>query len=214
MSCKNAIVKSNDQFNPNECYYCKHICEYHQKTLKSEPEKREDRRPYGVNEAVQVGVPNAKYGKGHYMFDPTKDAMYQLPANNDNLAFIRTAWMNEVDERKLQNHWHDPGDLNNRPMSYALSELMRGQLELTSNFLTTQKTLYANYCASLSKLVQAPLDTEHDKVIYPTLFKEAPKKETVEEEPEKEANYESEFESESSEEEDTIVPTEISVQSD
>ena len=208
--------KRDKKRRSQSCYYCKHICEYHQKTLKSETEKREDRRSHGVNEAVQVGVPNAKYGKGHYMFDPTKDAMYQFPANNDNLAFIRTAWMNEVDERKLQNHWHDPGDLNNRPMSYALSELMRGQLELTSNFLTTQKTLYANYCASLSKLVQAPLDTEHDKVIYPTLFKEPPKKESenVEEEQGKEAHYESEFESESSEEENTIVPTEISVQSD
>ena len=200
------------------CYYCKHICEYHQKSLKSETEKDKEKKPHGVNEAVQVGAPNAKYGKGHYMFDPTKDAMYQFPANNDNLAFIRTAWMNEVDERKFQDLWHQQGESSHRPMSYALSELMRGQLELTSNFLTTQKTLYANYCASLSKLIQEPLHMEHDKVLYPTLFKEAPKKgsESVPEEQEKEAHYESEFESESSEEEEenTIVPTEISVQSD
>ena len=171
-------------------------------------EKHEDKPR--INEAVQVGVPNAKYGSGHYMFDPTKDAMYQFPAH-DNLAFIRSAWMQEIDEKKVQN-LIQPGDSNN-PMSYALSELLRGQLELTSNFLTTQKALYANYCASLSKLIQQPISTEHDKVIYPTLFKEARESESVVEEEDKETQYESEFESES-EEENTIVPTEISVQSE
>ena len=35
-------------------------------------------------------------------------------------------------------------------MSLALSEMLRGQLELTSSFLESQKRLYATYCASLN----------------------------------------------------------------
>ena len=137
------------------------ICEYHQKTLKSE--KSESPKVVS-NEAIQVGIPNTKYGAGHYMFDPTKDAMFQFPGT-DNLAFIKSAWMNEVNEKKVQNEAFErlQSDSGN-PVTYALSELLRGQLELTSNFLTTQKTLYANYCASLSKLISQPVHTEHDKV--------------------------------------------------
>jgi hypothetical protein len=55
---------------------------------------------------------------------------------------------------------------NQNPLSYALSELLKGQLDLTANFLSTQKRLYANYCASLSTIMQEePKPAEFDKVI-------------------------------------------------
>ena len=43
-------------------------------------------------------------------------------------------------------------------MSLALSEMLRGQLELTSSFLESQKRLYATYCASLNAVssIQPP----------------------------------------------------------
>lgn len=47
------------------------------------------------SESVQVGQPNVKYGRGHYMFDPSLDVMTDFPgslSNNDYLAFIRSAW--------------------------------------------------------------------------------------------------------------------------
>ena len=54
---------------------------------------------------------------------------------------------------------------NQNPLSFALSELLKGQLELTANFLSTQKTLYANYCASLSAIMQDETHSEElDKV--------------------------------------------------
>ena len=54
---------------------------------------------------------------------------------------------------------------NQNPLSYALSELLKGQLDLTANFLSTQKRLYANYCASLSTIMQEePKSADFDKV--------------------------------------------------
>ena len=56
-----------------------------------------------ANESVQVGVSNLKYGHGHYMFDPSKDAMFNnRPQNNDdNLTFIRSAWADQLDTTKV-----------------------------------------------------------------------------------------------------------------
>ena len=39
------------------------------------------------------------------------------------------------------------------PLGQALSEMLRGQLDLTSSFLESQKRLYATYCASLNAVV-------------------------------------------------------------
>ena len=55
-----------------------------------------------TNESVQVGISNVKYGSGHYMFDPSKDAMFDVPPKNeDNLAFIRSAWTDQIDTTKI-----------------------------------------------------------------------------------------------------------------
>lgn len=93
------------------CYYCENVCEYHlsklqkpDKSEKSEKEKKAKKekkqnkpKVATTNESVQVGVPNVKYGHGHYMFDPLKDAMHQNQIyNNDHLAFIRSAWTQET----------------------------------------------------------------------------------------------------------------------
>ena len=97
-------------------------------------------------------------------------------------------------------------------MAYALSELLKGQLELTSHFLNSQKTLYANYCANLDKILLEP-PTKHEdfeKVIFSKRYQEAKEKPDEEE-------YEEEFESDSGEEEseeDSNVLTEITVETD
>ena len=44
-----------------------------------------------------------------------------------------------------------PSHINN-PMAFALSELLRGQLDLTANYLASQKQLYATYCSSLNTI--------------------------------------------------------------
>ncbi len=114
-------------------------------------------------------------------------------------------------------------------MAYALSELLKGQLELTANFLTTQKTLYANYCASLSHFVPQTDFSSFDKVIYPKKYEPATADPMIVSESsekisvivEEDIQYESEFEDESNnssssspeEDDDTVVPTELSVQS-
>ena len=56
-----------------------------------------------ANESVQVGVSNLKYGHGHYMFDPTKDAMFdnRPQIHDDNLTFIRSAWADQLDTTKV-----------------------------------------------------------------------------------------------------------------
>ena len=67
------------------CYYCENVCDFHLKQLKPDKEeserkakkkhkkKKKKRETKDVaNEAVQAGAPNAKYGYGHYLFDPSK----------------------------------------------------------------------------------------------------------------------------------------------
>ena len=41
------------------------------------------------------------------------------------------------------------------PLSRALSEMLKGQLDLTTSFLESQKRLYATYCASLNAIVSS-----------------------------------------------------------
>jgi hypothetical protein len=43
-----------------------------------------------------------------------------------------------------------PAYLTENPMTYALSEMLRGQLELTENFLNSQKKLYTAFVSSLN----------------------------------------------------------------
>ena len=79
------------------------------------PKKKDKEAKNVVNESVQAGVPNVKYATGHYMFDPTKDAMDETIFNqNDQLAFIRSAWMNETNNSKVQKDLHNiiQGNLN------------------------------------------------------------------------------------------------------
>jgi hypothetical protein len=59
-----------------------------------------------INEGVQVGVPSVKYGRGHYLFDPTKDALYQnteteTAGDTEHLAFIRSAWTSEINAKNV-----------------------------------------------------------------------------------------------------------------
>ena len=94
------------------CYYCDHVssfvyipfkrrenskfqlflqvCDFHMDKIKPAKEANNVK-----SESVQVGQPNVKYGRGHYMFDPSLDVMTDFPgslSNNDYLAFLRSAW--------------------------------------------------------------------------------------------------------------------------
>ena len=67
------------------CYYCENICDYHLEKINlpgaenikvpkkyGKEQKEKHKVKNFVNESVQVGNPNAKYGYGHYLFDPTQ----------------------------------------------------------------------------------------------------------------------------------------------
>ena len=135
----------------------------------------------------------------------------------DNLAFIRNVWVNDIATQKnIQKETHKVLQNHSNPMAYALSELLKGQLELTSHFLNSQKTLYANYCANLDKILLEPSSKHEDfeKVIFSRRYQEA--KDTAYK---NEEEYESEFESDSDEEKDiseenSNVVTEITVETE
>ena len=87
----------------------------------------------------------------------------------DNMAFIRTVWMKDITaQNKVQKEAQKIFKNHDNPMAYALSELLKGQLELTANFLSSQKSLYTNYCASLEKILKEPPVTHADfeKVLH------------------------------------------------
>ena len=66
------------------CYYCDNVCEYHMEKIKQKHgsgtgSSKKKKMKNGdklekemINEGVQVGNSNAKYGHGHYLFDPTQ----------------------------------------------------------------------------------------------------------------------------------------------
>ena len=80
------------------CYYCDNVCEYHMEKIKQKQnsgssktgsskkkrhkdieekvEKKLEKEM--INESVQVGNPNAKYGHGHYLFDPTQVRYFNI----------------------------------------------------------------------------------------------------------------------------------------
>ena len=65
-------------------------------------------------------------------------------------GFIKTVWQNDIkSQMKVQKDAQQTLENHKNPMAYALSELMKGQLELTAHFLSSQKSLYANYCGNL-----------------------------------------------------------------
>ena len=79
------------------CYYCDNVCEYHMEKIKQkhnsnggshtgsskrkkkrDEEKLEKLEKEMISESVQVGNPNAKYGHGHYLFDPTQVRYFNI----------------------------------------------------------------------------------------------------------------------------------------
>ena len=144
-----------------------------------------------------------------------QDALYNPQA--DNMAFIRNVWLNDISTQKnIKKETHKVLQNHSNPMAYALSELLKGQLELTSHFLNSQKTLYANYCANLDKILLEPPAKHEDfeKVIFSKRYQEA--KDTPNQ---NEEEYESEFETDSAEEEEiseenSNVLTEITVETE
>ena len=87
------------------------------------------------------------------LFSYFKDALYN-PEDTGNMAFIKTVWQNDIkSQMNVQKEAQQTLENHKNPMAFALSELMKGQLELTAHFLSSQKSLYANYCGNLGRYI-------------------------------------------------------------
>ena len=178
------------------CWYCTNACDYHrEKNLNvidgNEPHKSASKL---IDEGTQAGpsyIPSMREGmkNRHYLFDPCADAFFDYPrgvVSKDGMDSYRYDSKTEAAKiAKLYlttNPCQIPSSskdktqsivkgLNhvsgNNPMAFALSELLRGQLDLTANFLSSQKKLYATYCSNLDSIsLQKPHQKVFDDVLH------------------------------------------------
>ena len=160
------------------CWYCKHSCDYHRdKNLRLLSESQNSKFRHRIDESVQAGPSCLPWNEGmsnrHYLFDPCADALYDYPRskNYDNMDSYRYDSKSEAAKiaklylttnpcqgtsSSFQHKESLIKDMktigNSNPMAFALSELLRGQLDLTANFLASQKQMYATYCANLEMI--------------------------------------------------------------
>ena len=160
------------------CWYCKHSCDYHRdKNLRLLSEPQNSKSRHRIDESVQAGPSCLPWNEGmsnrHYLFDPCADALYDYPRskNYDNMDSYRYDSKSEAAKiaklylttnpcqgtsSSFQHKESLIKDMktigNSNPMAFALSELLRGQLDLTANFLASQKQMYATYCANLEMI--------------------------------------------------------------
>ena len=170
--------KRKSSRSSNSCWYCKHSCDYHrEKNLRLLSESQDSKYRHRIDESVQAGPSCLPWNEGmsnrHYLFDPCADALYDYPRskNYDNMDSYRYDSKSEAAKiAKLYlttNPCQEPSSSfqykeslikdmkttgNSNPMAFALSELLRGQLDLTANFLASQKQMYATYCANLEMI--------------------------------------------------------------
>ena len=160
------------------CWYCKHTCEYHRdKNMRHLFDKQVGSSRNMTDESIQAGPSCLPWTKGmnnrHYLFDPCADALYDNPRtkNFDPLDSCRYDSRSEAAKiaklylttnpcQGTSSSFQQKESLiknlktgeNSNPMAFALSELLRGQLDLTANFLASQKQMYATYCANLEMI--------------------------------------------------------------
>ena len=170
--------KRKSSRSSNSCWYCKHSCDYHRdKNLRLLSESQGSKSGHRIDESVQAGPSCLPWNEGmsnrHYLFDPCADALYDYPRskNYDNMDSYRYDSKSEAAKiaklylttnpcqgtsSSFQHKESLIKDMktigNSNPMAFALSELLRGQLDLTANFLASQKQMYATYCANLEMI--------------------------------------------------------------
>ena len=139
------------------------------------------RSPKTVDEGTQAGPSCLPFNAGmqnrHYLFDPCADAFFDYPRNMNPDVVDSYKYDTKMEAAKIAKLYltTNPGptptslshkkkesgftvgasqNSNNNPMAFALSELLRGQLDLTANFLSSQKKLYATYCSNLDLIAR------------------------------------------------------------
>ena len=178
------------------CWYCKNACDYHREknlnTLdRNEPHKSSSKL---IDEGTQAGpsyIPSMREGMNnrHYLFDPCADAFFDYPrgaVSKDGMDSLRYDSKTEAakiaklylttnpcqipssSKDKTQSIVKGLNQVSgNNPMAFALSELLRGQLDLTANFLSSQKKLYATYCSNLDSIsMHKPNENIFDDVLH------------------------------------------------
>ena len=160
------------------CWYCKNSCEFHRDRnlhllAESNPNKPRSSTKT-TDEGTQAGPSCIPWNDGmnnrHYLFDPCADALFDFPRTHDQnilnsyrhdskteaakvakLYLTTNPCQHQSKSRQQKESFitESKQTTNNNPMSFALSELLRGQLDLTANFLSSQKKLYAAYCSNL-----------------------------------------------------------------
>uniref|UniRef100_A0A0K2U1H7 DUF4614 domain-containing protein n=1 Tax=Lepeophtheirus salmonis TaxID=72036 RepID=A0A0K2U1H7_LEPSM len=84
-----------------------------------------------VDQYTQVELPRKEYIYGHYLFNPTLDMnYYSQDGTNLSETYLNSA-------------------------NHVINDMLKNQLDLTKNFLDSQKHLYLNYCQSLEDMVKA-----------------------------------------------------------
>ena len=143
-SSSRSKTRSNRRRNKKDssCYYCDRLCSFHRRSEMSivPPNLHTETAAKRVDEATQVGDPNVRFAE-HYMFDPTKDMLFQ------------NAWSSSTAAVATSNGFTIRGRAG-PPPTMALTELMKTQLDLTEGFLQAQRKLYISYCENLQLSIQ------------------------------------------------------------
>ena len=133
---------------PPKCPMCHSLCDYHKK-------KRHKRRRRHHPREDRPSIPAGR----HYLFDPTKDLLHNMGGGGGGSTasalaklFLTTSPATAAQDEVKGPYMGSIG-MTADPLGQALSEMLRGQLDLTSSFLESQKRLYATYCASLNAVV-------------------------------------------------------------
>ena len=140
-SHKKRRSKKRHHHRKTQCSMCRNLCDFHSKAFD----------PKIKDEGIQVGGFQGVGSARHYLFDPTQDLLfdtYNSQPSTLNLAKLFLTTNPGKSTRPKLNV-----DLNQDHLENALTEMLRGQLELTTEFLETQKRLYAAYCSSLNNVV-------------------------------------------------------------
>ena len=134
---------------PPKCPMCHSLCDYHKK------KRHKRRRRHHQREEDRSSIPAGR----HYLFDPTKDLLHNMGGGGSTASALAKLFLTTSpaaaaaqDEVKGPSYMGSIG-MTADPLGQALSEMLRGQLDLTSSFLESQKRLYATYCASLNAVV-------------------------------------------------------------
>ena len=178
------------------CWFCKNACDYHREKNINTLDRNEQHKSSStlIDEGTQAGpsyIPSMREGMNnrHYLFDPCADAFFDYPrgaVSKDGMddyrydskteaAKIAKLYLTtnpcQIPSSSMDKTQSIVKGLNqvsgNNPMAFALSELLRGQLDLTANFLSSQKKLYATYCSNLDSIsMQKPYKKAFDDVLH------------------------------------------------